>query len=154
MSVAYWISPGGEVITVQTRHIADVIANPGKFGLTEKFVMNIYNLYNEKIGTEGKARDHVMFFLFDKGWIRIRKYKNLWSVNMLNLTNRSKTYLSKWAQAVLKGIDGFQEQDQYCQVKIDQKGNAMKYFDISVIAKSDEFITEDYQNYKIDFKKI
>jgi hypothetical protein len=72
MNAAYWISPKGEIIYVKTNHIAEVIENPEKFGFTIEFIEYVYKHYNEKIGTEGKAREQLMIALFNQGWIRIR----------------------------------------------------------------------------------
>lgn len=152
---AFWISPTGEILYVQTTHINEVIKKPMKFGLNRKMIDDMYDFHKEKMGVEGVARRKILIALINKNWIRIRKYKDQnWSINVKTLTDRTKTYLSKWAQQLLKGCNGFQEQDPYILVKIDQKNKARQIFNISTIAESNEFRTGDYQAYQIMFKRI
>ncbi|HPS30826.1 MAG TPA: hypothetical protein PLZ43_11260 [bacterium] len=69
---AYWISPEGTVITVNTKHINEVISHPEVFGLTIEAIRAVYEKYDEPMGLEGKAREEIMTGLILKGWIRIR----------------------------------------------------------------------------------
>lgn len=120
MLVAYWISPKGEIIDVRRKHITDVINNPEKFGFTDEFIDYVYDFYNEKRGQEGKAREQLMIALFNQGWIRIRKYKNFWSVNVKKFSGKARNFVAHWANKVLKGLFGYKEDDPYIPVKIDQ----------------------------------
>lgn len=152
-TVAYFISPKGEIIYCPTKHINMIISNPEKFGFNKEFIEFIYNQYNERIGQEGKARTQLLIILFKEGWIRIRRYgDNFWSVNVKKLTSKTKSYLKKWAIMMLKGIDGFKEYDKEMEVKIDQENKKIQTSNISSIA-DDKFITEN-SKYNIILKNI
>lgn len=157
MTIAYWISPKGEIMVVQRgKHISDVIAYPEKFGFNKEFIEYVYNFYNEKIGTEGKAREQIMITLFNKGWVRIRRYKNFWSINVKRLAGKTKDYVTIWAKKVLKGLNGFKEDDYYIDVKIDQKNKPIKTVQLQSIADSNKFISENIlisKNYE-DLKNL
>jgi len=145
MAIAYWISPKGKIIDVQSKHIAEVIRYPEKFGLNREAIDFIYDTYNERIGQEGKARYQIMMLLFNKGWIRLRRYKQFWSINVKKLAGRTKSYVTDWAQKVLKGLHGFTENDPTMPVKIDQGGSSkVKTTDVTTMAQSDKFIPEHH----------
>ena len=145
MGIAYWISPKGEIIEVKFgKHIKDVIAFPKKFGFNKEFIENVYNFYNEKMGTEGKAREQLMLTLFNNNWIRIRRYRNFWSVNVKKLAGKSKSYVTQWAKKVLKGFNGFKEQDYRIDVKIDQKNKPIKSVELQSIVDSNKFVFENF----------
>jgi len=139
---AYWISPKGEIIDVKQNHINVIISNPEKFGFNIEFIEYVYNHYNEKIGLEGKAREQLIVALFNEVWIRIRKYRNFYSINVKRLAGRNKSYVYQWANKILKGLHGFKEQDPYAEVRMDQKGKKIKITDIKSIADSDKFVSE------------
>ena len=153
MSVAYWISPKGEIIDVKTKHISSVIDNPKKFGFDRDFIDYIHDFYGEKIGTEGKAREQIMKVLFKDGWIRIRQYKNFWTVNVKRMAGRSKSYLTEWAKKVLKGLFGFKEQDKFIPIKIDQENKPIKSVELQDIADSNKFVSE-YMLIERDIKEL
>ena len=71
---AYWISPNGRIVSVDTKHINMIIDNPDAFGLTSTEVEAMYTQENEKMGIEGIAREKIIMDLVRKGWIRLRKY--------------------------------------------------------------------------------
>lgn len=150
MNIAYWISPRGEIIDVRTKHITEIITNPEKFGLNREFIEHVHAFYKEKIGTEGKAREQIMLSLFNQGWIRLRRYKNFWSVNVKKLAGKTKDFVSQWAKIIIKGYHGFQEHDYRIDVKIDQKGKKIKTVELQDIAASNKFISE----YKLVYKTI
>ena len=54
---AFFISPGGEIIYVGTTHIAQVISNPEKFGMSFEAIEKVYQQYGKKIGLEGKKKN-------------------------------------------------------------------------------------------------
>jgi len=142
MGIAYWISPKGEIIDIQQTHINTIILNPEKFGLDIGFIEYIYKHYKEKIGQEGRVREHLMILLFNQNWIRIRKYKNFYSINAKRLAGRNKSYVHQWAKKILDGLHGFKEQDPYFEVRIDQKGKKIKITNIKSMAESNKFISE------------
>jgi len=153
-TAAYFISPKGEIIYCGVKHITTIIKNPEKFGFDKYFIEYVYNFYNEKIGQEGKAREQLILALLGEGWIRIRKYGDkFWSVNVDKLTRVVKQYLQKWAKAMLKGKNGIKEYDTTIPVKIDQPKKKVVSSDMSSIADSDSFVTED-KDIKLQWKTI
>ena len=141
MSIAYWISPDGEIIEVKKgNHIAEIIANPEKFGFTEEFIKFVFNNYNEKMGQEGKARKQLMIALFDNHWIRIRKYREFWSINVKKNTDKLNFYINQWAKKILKGLHGFKEKDPYISIKIDQKNQKSQIIELKPMAETGKFV--------------
>ena len=91
---AHWISPVQIVYEVPFTHIRLIIDQPERFSLTKDEILKIYEDHNEPIGFEGKARDKIMKDLILKGWIRIRKNNNFWTVQ-LNDWNESNQNIIK-----------------------------------------------------------
>ena len=121
---AYFIHPeGGEVIHVPHSHIALVINRPDKFQLNSDYVRATYIKYGEKIGVEGRARREIILHLLDLGFIRIRKYRNYWKVNVKDLfMYHAAEYLSRWAIEIEMATN-----DIHMEVVIDQNnGKAIK----------------------------
>jgi len=121
---AYFISPkNGEVIYVPHSHIALVISKPEKFGLNFEYVKGIYDKYDEKLGIEGRARREIILHLIDQGFIRIRKYRNHWKINVKNLfADQVAEYLIKWAKEIKRATN-----DIHIEVIIEQKnGNTIE----------------------------
>ena len=127
---AFFLSPGGEIIYVGTTHIARIISNPEKFGMSFGAIEKEYQQYGERIGLEGKARTKILINLIDQGWIRLRRYKEYWKVNLndLNITNRQ--YLKKWAKIIMRGDHGFKESDKWIDIVIDQPGKEPLIFNL------------------------
>ena len=119
-TVAYWVSPTGKALNVGTNHIDAVIKNPKAFGLTSEYINNLYKSKGEVLGQEGNAREEIIIDLINKGWIRIRRYRNEgYSVNIGKMTKKIKDILFSWADKMLnKGIQGIKETDKYIPVKI------------------------------------
>lgn len=70
---AYWIHICGEIVPVQTTHIAEVIKAPTHFGYTRERIDAEYSVFHEPIGHEGNARQSIMLDLIkNHGWIRVR----------------------------------------------------------------------------------
>jgi hypothetical protein len=57
-----------------------VIADPEKFGLTIEEIRAAYAMHGERIGVEGEARKELLLRIINHGWIRIRRYRDYWSV--------------------------------------------------------------------------
>ncbi len=119
-TVAYWISPRGEVLPVATNHIDIVIKNPKKFGYTTEKIEEIYARHEERMGKEGMAREEIILDLLKHKWIRIRRYRNQgYSVNVDKVTKKIKDILFDWANKLLnKGIKGMKENDKFMPVNI------------------------------------
>ncbi len=69
---AFFISPKGLIVEVSRKHIDAVIANPKRFGLSRKVILDAYEKSGEELGFEGIARDKLLSGLLRKGWIRVR----------------------------------------------------------------------------------
>jgi len=82
--------------------------------------------------------------LLKQNWIRIRKYKTFYTMNLNLLAGKAKSYANQWAKKILKGLHGFKEQDPYTIVNIDQKGKSIKKTDLQTMAKNDKFMLEAF----------
>ena len=116
---SFFLNPRGELAACDVKHISSVTRNPSKFGLSKDYIKSIYEKYNEKIGTEGKAREEILIYLLARGWVRMRRYRNrYWSVTVGRRSPKLDIVLRDWARNILKGISGFKEDDKYMPVKI------------------------------------
>jgi len=146
---AYFISPRGELIDTKagSKHINMIISYPDKFGLTKQFIEDTYEKYNEKMGTEGKARNEIIVLLIKQGWTRIRRYPNkFWIIDIPGkMDKKMKDRLYDFANKMLDGIKGFKEQDKYMPVRIMNLQNYKKEMTIGDIAK-DKLFNEEEEN--------
>ena len=117
---AFFLSPSGEIIYVGTTHIAQVISKPEKFGMSFEAIKKVYQQYGERIGLEGKARREILIFLINQGWIRLRRYREYWKVNLNDLNTTNRQYLKKWAKMIIRGDHRFKESDKWVNIVIDQ----------------------------------
>ena len=107
---AYWISPSGKISGVNTTHIQSIIKNPNHFGLTLDYIKKEYENFNEQLGIEGQAREKIMKNLLKSGWIRIRKARNFYTVQIDKLTNKIKDYLQSFTSKMIdSGISKWNE---------------------------------------------
>lgn len=99
MDSAYWINPRGKVLDIgMGTHIDQIIKSPKAFGLTDKYINDLYSKFNEPVSLEGKAREQIMQEVIKDGFIRIRLLKNqFWIVNADKWTKKVKKALSVWA---------------------------------------------------------
>jgi hypothetical protein len=128
---AYFIHPyRGQVIYVPHSHISLVISNPEKFHLNFDYIKAIYEKYDERIGLEGKARREILIHLINQGFIRIRKYKNQWKVNVKNLFgDTAAIFLHRWAKSMIAATDDF-----HIEVIIEQKSGEIIKTDMTTLA--------------------
>jgi len=147
---AFFISPKGEIIYTPTKHIAMIMRHPEKFGLNREFIEHVHNFYNERLGQEGKAREQILLSLIKKGWIRLRRYRNFWSVNVPIYTSKIKTYLQKWASMLLSGKLEFKEDDPYMDVKISQDSGKIITSGIKELAGLKEESEDDLKICKLE----
>ena len=99
MSKAYWILPDGEIIDIgMNTHISYIIKHPVQFNTTKSKITELYKKYNELMPIEGIARNKIIMDLLNQHYIRVRKYKNYWSVSLIILDGDTKSRLSKWAR--------------------------------------------------------
>lgn len=87
---AYWISSYGTIYDVKTNHIDFITDNLNKFNISKKEIEAIYKKYNEPNGLEGKARNEILTNQLKNGWIRIRKQRNSWIIQIFDITNTTK----------------------------------------------------------------
>jgi hypothetical protein len=59
-SVAFFLSPSGDLIHVPQNHISTVVADPQKFGLTVEEIQTVYDRHGEQMGVEGEARKELL----------------------------------------------------------------------------------------------
>ncbi len=70
---AFFLSPRGKIVPVlQGTHIRQIIFEPKTFGLNISDIKAEFEKTGEFLGHEGKARDAIVFPLFEKGWVRVR----------------------------------------------------------------------------------
>jgi hypothetical protein len=133
---AYFIHPyKGQVVFVPHSHISLVISNPEKFHLKLDYIKTIYEKYDEKIGLEGMARQEILLHLIDRGFIRIRKYKNHWKVNVKELyRDTAAIFLHRWAKSIMAAADDFQ-----IEVIVEQRNGVVIETDLATLA-SYEFV--------------
>jgi hypothetical protein len=76
LTPAHWIAPDGERLDVKSSHIATVIADSARFGVTEAWLRAQYAEHGEgdRFGCEGRARAAIVHDLVLKGRIWTRRY--------------------------------------------------------------------------------
>jgi hypothetical protein len=87
---AYWLHEKGDVVPVETIHIAEVIKDPERFGYSRERIEAQYAKYHEPIGHEGRAREKIMIELIrDNGWVRARyqPHKDTWTIELHSLND-------------------------------------------------------------------
>jgi hypothetical protein len=126
---AWWISPYGEIISVDkgNTHIGMVFDDPSAFGLDDDYLHKLYDEYKEPYRSEGVAREKIILDLTKQGWIRIRNYRSYYAITLNKISKRVKDYLYLWA-VEMKKWDG-----PSVQVKIDSE-YGVKIFTIGDIA--------------------
>ena len=102
------------------------------------------------MGQEGKARDQILLSLFKQGWIRLRRYRNFWSVNVSKYTSKVKKYLQKWASMLVLGKLEFREDDPYMDIKVSQDSGKIISSDIQTLAGE----LKEGQEIDLEVKKI
>ena len=106
-TVAYWVK-GDEVIENDASHIRIIADNPERFGLTRRYIEDVFEQHGEMMGTEGEAREEIIKEVARNGWIRVRHYVNrnsdYWSIQVDNLRRRKNDIDSFIIWAIDKGI--------------------------------------------------
>jgi hypothetical protein len=133
---AYFISPSGKFVPTTATHIATVISNPEKFGMTREQIDAVFAKYREKPGSEGNAREELLKQLISKGWIRVRKYNRpeKWSVNVSRLNKRTKDRIYRWAKALLKADKNAKYEEVHI-VALDDPATGVVRMDVEDISK-------------------
>ena len=102
MGAVFFISPLGEILSGEINHINTVIKHSEKFGYTR-----------ERIGLEGRARMATIIDLVSKGWIRIRRHPDRWSITVWQLTREIKQLLCGFVCQVWDGEYGDKRVDKH-----------------------------------------
>lgn len=84
-----------------------------------------------------------MIALFNQGWVRIRKYKNFWSINVKKFAGQARKYVAQWATKILKGLFGYKEDDPYIPVKIDQDKKPIQSVDLIKLKNTTGLVGEN-----------
>ncbi len=108
---AFWILPDGQIIIVPRTHIQTVIENPFLFNLSSNYIVSKYEMENEELGVEGKAREQIILELIQDNYIRIRYYprRSSWTINVHELNIKSLNTLKKWSWFIVG--NGFSKYD-------------------------------------------
>ena len=115
----WWLSPTGDIATVATTHVAAIIDDPDLFGFTKDQVLDAYDRHDEQLYSEGRAREELILDAVRRGWIRIRRYRQYYSVTTRQLDEDTTDRLREWATRLLDGgIDGYREQDRYADLVV------------------------------------
>lgn len=137
MKGAFWVSPMGdiEMLPMDKYHIADVTANPRKFGLSPEDISNAYDKSGEAFGKEGEARDFIMTEALKKGWIRIRRRLNNYTVQIWQLDNKTIANLEHFFKVMSEGYQGF-----YCTLADEVRIHVLKTDDLLPRIEVDDLI--------------
>jgi len=120
MGGAFWISPEGEVMSIDGNHIESIHKDPEKFGFNKEEIEDIYAKHGENpkySGMEGKAREELMVDAMNRGWIRIRRYNrpDFYSIQTGRHDKSFQRRLTDWVMGMI------------------QSGNAHKHSELRVV---------------------
>ena len=105
---------------------------PHRNGITgqTKDISDTTGVGKEKIGLEGRARREILLHLIDQGFIRIRKYKNHWKVNVKDLyADTAAIFLHRWAKLMVEATNDF-----YIEVIVEQRNGVVVKTDLITLA--------------------
>ena len=123
-TIAFWITPDGVTHLVPSTHIQFVIEHPDMFCISLDDLRQRYLEQNEPWGSEGVARHTTICELVKKGWIRIRRYPQDYSVNVPELDDVNRDVLAQFANRLLnEGFEGRYESDTYMPMRIVEMNN-------------------------------
>lgn len=87
----YWFKEGTFLDLDTKKHIDFINSEPGRFGLSRFTINETYKKHQEKIPSEGKAREDLIIMAMKNGWVRIRHYlrpKDYWSIQCYDFQHR------------------------------------------------------------------
>jgi len=119
----YWVSPAGEIHLLKTKHIDMVFDTPELFGLDIEYIKAVFDRHGEEYRTEANARREILIMLFEKGWIRARRYRRpaRWTINVYSLNSETKIILARFAAVMIR-----RGHSPYDEVKLDtHQGQSM-----------------------------
>jgi hypothetical protein len=103
---AFFIDNKGKIIPVKSTHIQTIIDSPSKYGLSKQKILIEYIKTNEKIPSEGKARNKIILELLKKGFVRIRYNPKsaCWRIQIHSvLTQKLKKHILKFCRDLQSG---------------------------------------------------
>ena len=114
----FFISPIGKLIPVAGNgtHIVTVINNPSKFKLKKADIEKVFKQHKEPMGSEGTARDEILKGLTNRGWIRLRRYPQYWSIQFARMNRKVMKTIARFASSILKGVGKYKETDKYIPI--------------------------------------
>ena len=112
----FFISPDGILVSLKGTHIVTVVTRPKVFGLTLEEIDAAYAKHKEPTYIEGVAREEVLRTVLKKGWIRLRRHRNRWSIEADRLDEQTLLLSRSWAKQILRGLGGYVEKDRYFDV--------------------------------------
>lgn len=104
----FWISPHRKYFLIST-HIESVCSAPRKFGIDEKSLRQLFEAHNEPYGSEAEARIEVVRALVRHGWIRVRHYRDGWTVNVGILDGPVRATLAAFFGELYGGALSFED---------------------------------------------
>jgi len=112
----FWISPAGLAVQVSPTHVGAVCLFPRKFGYTQAEVEAAYARFGDALCVEGAARREILFELIQRGWTRVRHYRNLgWTVNIGKDASAARARAVRFFVLLLAGNPGI----RYDAVRLD-----------------------------------
>jgi len=100
---ACWLRPDGVVVDVGCRrHIDLIIDDPAAFGETAASVAAEYRMHGEPLRHEGRARAAIMLRVVRRGFVRVRRKRNHWSVELWEPSPETVGIIAAWAAVQLR----------------------------------------------------
>lgn len=144
INLGLWISPQGNIIKTATHHAADIIENPEKFGVTFDFIKTLYDKHGENFQQEGNAREELIKLVLQRGWIRVRNYRNYWSVTVYSLTPKTRQIIENWVHTFVES----ETMGKFADIKIlEIKSDRLKTVEANGILKG--VLEESIGEYKV-----
>ena len=100
---AYWYNNQNLFDIGAKKHVHYIIDYPDIFSLRQDDILSTYAFYNEKLYSEGKAREDLIKKVTEHGWIRLRHYQtpiDYWSIQCYD-THKQKEDLFSIVMALL-----------------------------------------------------
>jgi hypothetical protein len=127
MLESFWLSPAGEIVGTGGKHIDTIIKYPAKFGLSMERIQSKYDKYEEPLGVEGKAREELIGMVLKGGWVRVREYRNRWSMTVDWLAPKVRLNISKFADYLYNGkLHQLRLRDKFSEVTIVELGTSKR----------------------------
>jgi hypothetical protein len=74
---------------------------PEFFGINRVDLVKLHDKYSEKYGMEGLARGIVLSALLEKGWVRIRLNRGVWTVECYRVNKAISTRINSWVSQMI-----------------------------------------------------